>query len=42
MHAASETMIACTAASAASRGFFSPIRRATSAVVPIESPMATA
>jgi hypothetical protein len=34
--------MACTAVSAASRGRFSPIRRATRAVVPIESPMATA
>ncbi len=35
-------MIDCTATIAAPRGFFSPIRRATVAVVAIESPMATA
>ena len=31
----------CTAASAAASGRFSPIRRATVAATPIESPMAT-
>ena len=40
--ATKDTIIACTAASAASVGFFSPTRRATSAVVPIDNPIATA
>ena len=34
--------MACTADSAAASGFFSPMRRATSAVVPIAMPIATA
>ena len=34
--------MACTAAAAASRGCFSPIRRATMAVAPIPKPMPSA
>src|SRR5438552_9478513 len=36
------TKMACTAASAASFGLLSPMRRATKAVVPIDKPIATA
>jgi hypothetical protein len=40
--AAIATTMHCTAESAAATGSFSPMRRATRAVAPIESPMPTA